>query len=79
MNIEQLRDICLNFPGVTEDIKWENHLCFCVAEKMFLIAGLDESPIPASFKVPPEQFDEVASKNGFNGSLSGKRSVGTYC
>ncbi|MBL4577021.1 MAG: MmcQ/YjbR family DNA-binding protein [Flavobacteriales bacterium] len=65
MNIEQLREICLALPGVTEDIKWENHLCFCVGEKMFLIAGLDQSPTTASFKVPPEQFDKVASMDGF--------------
>ena len=52
-------------PGVTEDVKWDNHLCFLVAEKMFLICGLDESPTPASFKVPEEQFNEVASMDGF--------------
>ena len=65
MNIEQLRDICLKFPGVTEDIKWEDNLCFLVADKIFLMAGLDVSPTPASFKVPPEDFNEVALKDGF--------------
>ncbi|MBL4752652.1 MAG: MmcQ/YjbR family DNA-binding protein [Flavobacteriales bacterium] len=65
MDIEQLRSICLDLPGVTEDVKWENHLCFLVANKMFLIAGLDISPTTASFKVPPEQFNDVASKDGF--------------
>jgi len=65
VNIEQLREICLALPGVTEDVKWDNHLCFCIAEKMFLICGLDESPTPASFKVPEEQFTEVASFDGF--------------
>ena len=66
MNIEQLRDICLALPGVTEDIKWEDNLCFLVADKIFLMAGLDASPTPASFKVPPEDFNEVASMDGFH-------------
>ncbi|MBL4657725.1 MAG: MmcQ/YjbR family DNA-binding protein [Flavobacteriales bacterium] len=66
MNIEQLRDICLSLPGVTEDVKWEDHLCFLVGNKMFLITGLDKSPTPASFKVPPEDFAEVASMDGFH-------------
>lgn len=65
MNIEQLRDICLTLPGVTEDVKWEDNLCFLVGNKIFLMAGLDVSPTPASFKVPPEDFNEVASKDGF--------------
>lgn len=66
MNIEQLRDICLSFPGVTEDVKWEDNLCFLVADKIFFMAGLDASPTPASFKVPPEDFAEVASMDGFH-------------
>jgi predicted DNA-binding protein (MmcQ/YjbR family) len=65
MNIETLQDICNKFPGVTEDIKWENHLCFCVAEKMFLVLGLDEKPTTASFKVGDEEFDEISSREGF--------------
>jgi predicted DNA-binding protein (MmcQ/YjbR family) len=65
MDIESLQAICSKFPGVTEDIKWENHLCFCVAEKMFLVLGLDEVPITASFKVADEDFDEIAARKGF--------------
>jgi predicted DNA-binding protein (MmcQ/YjbR family) len=26
-------------PGVTLDVKWETHRCFCVGEKMFVMAG----------------------------------------
>lgn len=65
MEIETIQEICRKFPGVTEDIKWENHLCFCVAGKMFLILGLDEIPVTASFKVNDENFDEIASREGF--------------
>jgi predicted DNA-binding protein (MmcQ/YjbR family) len=65
MDIETLQGICSKFPGVTEDIKWENHLCFCVAEKMFLVTGLDQTPVTASFKVSDEEFDELSARKGF--------------
>jgi predicted DNA-binding protein (MmcQ/YjbR family) len=65
MDIEVLREICFSFPGVIEDIKWENHLCFCVGEKMFLICGLDETPVTASFKTDPEDFEKLSSVKGF--------------
>jgi hypothetical protein len=42
MQIEDLQKICKSFHGVTEDIKWENHLCFNVGEKMFLITAPDK-------------------------------------
>jgi predicted DNA-binding protein (MmcQ/YjbR family) len=65
VDFETIQDICQQFPGVTEDIKWENHLCFCVAEKMFLVLGLDETPPTASFKVGDDEFDEISSREGF--------------
>jgi len=65
MDIEQLREICLALPGVTEDIKWGDNLCFCVADKIFLIAGLNNTPTRASFKVPPGQFNDLAATDGF--------------
>lgn len=65
MDVETLQSICNKFPGVTEDIKWEHHLCFCVAQKMFLMVGLDDTPITASFKVSDEDFDEISSRKGF--------------
>ena len=64
MDIESLRELCLSFPGATEDMKWGEHLCFCVREKMFLITGLDDKPIGASFKVSDEDFDEMATRDG---------------
>ena len=65
MNIETLQDICSKFAGVTEDIKWECHLCFCVAEKIFIITSPDDVPISASFKVSEEEFDELTERDGF--------------
>lgn len=65
MTIEELQFICKKFKGVTEDIKWEDHLCFNVGDKMFLITSPDAVPVSASFKVRDEEFDELSSKNGF--------------
>jgi predicted DNA-binding protein (MmcQ/YjbR family) len=58
MNIEELREFCLGLPGVTEDIKWEEHLVFSVADKIFCLTGLDP-PLQVAMKVPEDQFDEL--------------------
>lgn len=64
MDIEGLRIICLSFPAVTEDVKWENNLCFCVGGKIFCIANLDP-PHTFSFKVTDEEYDELSQSDGF--------------
>ncbi|AXY78103.1 hypothetical protein D3H65_30730 [Paraflavitalea soli] len=65
MTIEGIQSICQQFKGMTEDIKWENHLCFNVGDKMFLVTSPDMVPVTASFKVSDEEFDEVSSRTGF--------------
>ena len=64
MTIDQFRNICLSFPAVTEDVKWDNDLCFSVASKMFCVTSLDP-PFKASFKVRDEEFEELSSSEGF--------------
>jgi predicted DNA-binding protein (MmcQ/YjbR family) len=64
MTLEEIRDYALSLPGVTEDIKWENHLCFCVGEKMFLITNPDEFPVTASFKTSDELFESLITHEG---------------
>jgi predicted DNA-binding protein (MmcQ/YjbR family) len=63
MNIESLRTLCLSFPGVTEDIKWESDLCFSVGEKMFCAASADIDQ-GASFKVLDEEYRELIAREG---------------
>ena len=63
--IEDIKEICLQLPSVTQDIKWENHLCFCIGEKMFLILGLDVAPTTASFKVSEDDFEDLCGIDGF--------------
>ncbi|HRI60635.1 MAG TPA: MmcQ/YjbR family DNA-binding protein [Saprospiraceae bacterium] len=63
MNIESLRDLCLSFPGVTEDIKWGSDLCFLVGEKMFCVASADIDQ-GASFKVRDEEYRDMIAREG---------------
>jgi predicted DNA-binding protein (MmcQ/YjbR family) len=65
MSIEEIQTICNNLPAVTEDIKWEDHLCFNIGGKMFLVTSPDSVPSSASFKVPDEAFEVLASREGF--------------
>ena len=65
MNVEDIRTICQSLKSVTEDIKWGHDLVFSIGGKMFCVAGLDESPTSASFKVKEEEFDEMSNRNGF--------------
>jgi predicted DNA-binding protein (MmcQ/YjbR family) len=65
MTIADLQSICKKLPGVTQDIKWENHLCFNIGEKMFLVTSPDSVPVTASFKVSDVDFEELSNKEGF--------------
>lgn len=64
MDIEHLRALCLALPYVTEDIKWEKDLCFCIGEKMFCVTGLESTSFGVSIKVPAEQFNELVERDG---------------
>jgi predicted DNA-binding protein (MmcQ/YjbR family) len=65
MTIESLQSICKKFKGVTEDIKWEDHLCFNVGGKMFIVTAPDKVPVSASFKASDEDFEELPEREGF--------------
>src|SRR5215471_5769623 len=66
MTIEELQEICQRFVAVTEDIKWEDHLCFNVGGKMFLITSPDSVLFSASFKLSKEEFEDIISREGFS-------------
>lgn len=63
MNIELIREFCLRLKGVSEDVKWENNLCFLVGEKIFCMTGLENS-FRVSVKVLPEDFELLTSRQG---------------
>jgi predicted DNA-binding protein (MmcQ/YjbR family) len=64
MSIEEIQKICSRLNGVTEDIKWENHLCFNIGGKMFLVTAPDSVPPSASLKVSDEDFESLPSREG---------------
>jgi len=55
MDIEQIRTFCLSLPFATEDIKWEDDLCFSIGNKLFCTGGLNP-PHHFSFKVKSQHF-----------------------
>jgi predicted DNA-binding protein (MmcQ/YjbR family) len=64
MNIDELRQFCLSFPGATEDVKWGNDLTFTVGKKMFAVTGLETAQTAVSFKCTPEKFAELVEQDG---------------
>jgi predicted DNA-binding protein (MmcQ/YjbR family) len=64
MNIEQLRQICIAFPGATEQIQWADDLVFKVAGKMFAVAPLEPARIWLTIKADPEAFAELTERPG---------------
>jgi predicted DNA-binding protein (MmcQ/YjbR family) len=63
--IETLEEVCLSCPCATEDVKWENNLCFLIGDKIFCIVNL-EPPHSFSCRVNPADFDEMTSREGFS-------------
>jgi predicted DNA-binding protein (MmcQ/YjbR family) len=65
MTLEDIRNICIALPDVTEDIKWGNDICFNISGKMFFVTSAGTSPTGASFKVGEEDFELLIERNGF--------------
>jgi predicted DNA-binding protein (MmcQ/YjbR family) len=62
MNVDRLREVCLSFPGVTEQIQWGHDLLFKVGGKMFAVTPLEPAPVCLSFKASPENFAELTER-----------------
>ena len=62
MNIDQLRKVCLSFPGATEQLQWGDDLLFKVGGKMFAITPLVPAPVWLSLKASPEEFVELTER-----------------
>lgn len=63
MNVDWLRDLCLSFPGATEQIQWGSDLLFKVGGKMFAVTPLEPAPVCLSFKATPESFAELTERH----------------
>ena len=64
MNLEEIREFCLAFPGATEDVKWGSDLTFLVGGKMFAVTDLETAGEKLSFKCKPEKFAELTEREG---------------
>jgi predicted DNA-binding protein (MmcQ/YjbR family) len=64
MNIDQLRKLCLSFPGATEQIQWGDDLLFKVGGKMFAVTSLEPAKVWISLKTRPENFAELTERPG---------------
>lgn len=62
MDIEMLRAYCLSLPGTTEEIKWEDNLCFMIEKKIFLMNSLSSGSL--ALKCDPEEFEELTARDG---------------
>jgi len=62
MNVDRLREVCLSFPGTTEQIQWGYDLLFKVGGKMFAVTPLEPAPVCLSFKASPENFAELTER-----------------
>lgn len=60
MNIEELRECCLSLKNVEEAMPFgPDTLIFKVGGKIFLIVGLDDSPLQFNVKCDPEKAIEL--------------------
>jgi predicted DNA-binding protein (MmcQ/YjbR family) len=62
MNVDWLREVCLSFPRVTEQIQWGNDLLFKVGGKMFAVTPLEPASVCLSFKASPENFADLTER-----------------
>jgi len=62
MNVDSLREVCLSFPGATEQIQWGSDLLFKVGGKMFAVTPLEPALVCLSFKASPEHFAELTER-----------------
>ena len=62
MNIDQLRKLCLSFPGATEQIQWGYDLLFKVGRKMYAVTPLEPASVCLSFKASREKFAELTER-----------------
>jgi predicted DNA-binding protein (MmcQ/YjbR family) len=64
MDIDALRQYCLEFPHTTENVQWGCDLCFKVDGKLFAVTPLEPAPVQLSFKCTPEMFAELCERPG---------------
>ena len=64
MSVDFIREVCLSFPNVTEEIQWGDHLLFKIGGKMFAITTLSPEGNRLSLKSTREKFYELTEIDG---------------
>jgi predicted DNA-binding protein (MmcQ/YjbR family) len=64
MNFDALRALCLSLSDATENLQWEDELCFKVRGKIFAMVSLSSVPQRLVFKSDPEEFAELLENEG---------------
>lgn len=67
MTLQSIRDHCLSFPDVTEQIQWGKDLVFKIGGKMFCVATTEPVVPPRvalSFKCDDETFADLVEREG---------------
>jgi predicted DNA-binding protein (MmcQ/YjbR family) len=66
MNVEDIREYCINKKGVKESLPFgENTLVFKVGGKMFLLLDINSSPPEFNVKCDPDRAVELREKYDF--------------
>lgn len=66
-DLDYIRSLCRSFPDVTEEMPWENDLCFKVRGKIFIGMALSDGRFPrVTLKCRPDQFHELLEIDGIS-------------
>jgi predicted DNA-binding protein (MmcQ/YjbR family) len=60
MNVDRIREFCLEFPQAKENLQWGDDLCFKIGGKIFAIVGLDNPRL--CFKCTPQVFADLVER-----------------
>ncbi len=65
LEIEFIQKYCKTFPGVSEEVQWENCLLIKVCGKIFVLFNFHPSPqFRIALKTTPEKFCELTEIDG---------------
>ncbi|HLX83073.1 MAG TPA: MmcQ/YjbR family DNA-binding protein [Terriglobales bacterium] len=66
-DLEWIRKLCRSLPDVTEDMPWDDDLCFKVRGKIFTGVLLSDGRFPRiTLKCTPEAFHELLEVEGIS-------------
>jgi predicted DNA-binding protein (MmcQ/YjbR family) len=66
-DVDWIRELCLSFPEVTEDMPWGDDLCFKIRGKIFVGVVLSDGRFPrVTLKSSPETFHDLLETEGIS-------------